>query len=293
MYSLRNAILALPILSLTPLLAPGQEKAAARLSPPPVAGKVVSYTYRQAKDATLAATIHFPAEWKETDRRPAIVFFFGGGWTNGSIKQFEPHAEYFAGRGLVTIRADYRVKSRHDVTPADCVFDAQGAMRWVRRNAAGLGIDAERIVASGGSAGGHLAACTPGPVLKAVGEDPGSCKPSALLLFNPVLKFEGVTPLMERLGRDEGFAHAISPTLHLTKQSPPALLFYGKEDKLLAQGEEYIAHAKKVGVRAELFLADGVGHGFFNRSPWRERTLERADVFLQSLGYLTGKATIK
>jgi hypothetical protein len=60
----------------------------------------------------------------------------------------------------------------------------------------------------------------------------------------------------------------------------------------LAQGEEYVARAKEVGARAELMKADGVGHGFFNRPPWRDRTLRRADEFLTSLGYLQGPPTV-
>ncbi len=81
--------------------------------------------------------------------------------------------------------------------------------------------------------------------------------------------------------------------MHVTKDTPPALLLYGKQDRLLKQGEEYLARCKEAGSRADLYLAEGVGHGFFNRSPWQERTLQRVDEFLGSLGYLQGQATIK
>ena len=88
------------------------------------------------------------------------MFFFGGAWTQWRPGQFEPQASYLAGRGMVAIRADYRVKNRHRATPADGVEDAKSAIRWVRQNASMLGVDPDRIVAAGGSAGGHLAACT-------------------------------------------------------------------------------------------------------------------------------------
>jgi acetyl esterase/lipase len=222
------------------------------------------------------------------------VFFFGGGWTNGSVRQFEPQATYLAGRGMVAARADYRVKSRHGVAPDACVEDAKSAVRWLRQNAARLGLDPGRVVASGGSAGGHLAACTACPGLDARGEDRTiSSRPDALLLFNPVLRFDGVPGMMSRIGNDEKVGKLLSPTLHLAKDTPPALLFYGKKDRLLKQGEEFVQRSKEVGHRAELYLAEGVGHGFFNGPPWRERTLERADAFLGSLGYLKGKPTIK
>lgn len=239
---------------------------------------VKTFTYKKTKQADLAIHVHFPADWKKDDKRPAIVFFFGGGWTSGKVEQFEPQASYLASRGMVAARADYRVKSRHDVTPDACVEDAKSAVRWLRQNAAMLGIDPDRIVASGGSAGGHIAACTACPGLDAEGEDQKvSSKPNAMILFNPVLRFDGVPELMARINKDEKLAKALSPTLHLTKDSPPALLFYGKDDRLLKQGEEFIEKSKGIGHKADIFLADGVGHGFFNRSPWKEKTLLRAD----------------
>jgi acetyl esterase/lipase len=257
-------------------------------------GTVKTFTYKKAKQADLEMHIHFPPGWKKEDKWPAVVFFFGGGWEQGDVRQFEPQASYLAGRGMVAARADYRVKSRHNVSPDACVEDAKSAVRWLRQNAATLGVDPDRIVASGGSAGGHIAACTACPGLDAEGEDlKVTSRPSALLLFNPVLRFDGVPPLMRRVGDDEKLGKLISPTLHLTKDTPPALLFYGKNDGLLKQGEEYLAKSKEVGHKADLFLADGVGHGFFNAPPWRERTLRRADEFLASLGYLKGEPTIK
>jgi acetyl esterase/lipase len=255
---------------------------------------VRTFTYKKTKQADLAIHVHFPPDWKKDDKRPAIVFFFGGGWTQGDVKQFEPQASYLATRGMVAARADYRVKSQHDVTPDACVEDAKSAIRWLRQNAAMVGIDPDRIVASGGSAGGHIAACTACPGLDSEGEDLKiSSRPNAMLLFNPVLRFDGVPALMQRIGNNEKLGKAISPTLHLTKNAPPALLFYGKEDGLLKQGEEFMAKSKEVGHKADIFLAAGVGHGFFNRSPWKEKTLLQADEFLESIGYLKGKPTIQ
>ena len=67
--------------------------------------------------------------------------------------------------------------------------------------------------------------------------------------------------LMRLLGKDEKLGRAVSPTLHLAKDTPPALLLYGKEDRLLRQGEEFLQRSKEVGHRAEMFVAAGVGHG--------------------------------
>jgi acetyl esterase/lipase len=252
-----------------------------------------SFVYKKAKQADLNLIVHYPPGWKVSDKRPVIVFFFGGGWTGGKIEQFEPQASHLARRGMVAARADYRVKSRHDVTPKECVEDAKSAVRWLRANAARLGIDPERIVAAGGSAGGHIAACTAlAPGLDAAGEDASiSSKPNALVLFNPVLRFAGVPQLMTRIDGDEILGKAISPTLHLAKDSPPTLIFFGTADRLAAMGDEFMKRSKELSQRAELFTAEGQPHGFFNRPPWQQKTTQRMDEFLVSIGYLAEKTT--
>jgi hypothetical protein len=58
-------------------------------------------------------------------------------------------------------------------------------------------------------------------------------------------------------------------------------------------GDEFLKKSKELGHRAEMFTAEGQPHGFFNRPPWKERTTQRMDEFLVSLGYLTSQPTIK
>lgn len=251
-----------------------------------------TYTYKTTDKGPLEVRVSYPPGWKADGRRPAIVFFFGGGWANGSIDQFAEQAEHLARRGMVAARADYRVKSRQGVRPDACVEDAKSAVRWLRTHAKEQGIDPDRIVAAGGSAGGHIAACaafTPG--LDAPGEDAAvSSKPNALVLFNPVLRFKGVPELMKRIDDDPKLGEAISPNLHIGKDAPPALILFGDKDRLAPMGDEYVAKAKAAGSRAELYTAEGVAHGFFNRPPWKARTTARMDEFLTSLGYLPAAA---
>jgi len=262
-------------------------------SPKPPATK--TFIYKKVDKTSLELIVHYPSGWKETDQRPAIVFFFGGGWTIGNVKQFDSQAEYLASRGMVAACADYRVKSRQGVTPDKCVEDAKSAVRWLRQNAGKLGLDPNRIVAAGGSAGGHIAACTAFTEgLDANGEDTKtSSKPAALVLFNPVLSFEGVPLLLEHISNNDELGKQISPTRYLKKDSPPTLLLYGTSDRLFVQGEAFAKKAKEVGSRCELYTAEGQGHGFFNRPPWRDRTTYRMDEFLASLGYVNGEPTIR
>jgi acetyl esterase/lipase len=263
-------------------------RAGAAPSPP------AELVYKTVGERTLKLHVDYPPGWAATDRRPVIVFFFGGGWTRGSVRAFAPQAAHLAKRGLVAIRADYRIKSKDGVTPDACVEDARSAVRWVRKNAAKLGIDPAKLITAGGSAGGHLAACAAiGTCVEAKGDDlTVSTVPAAMVLFNPVLDF---TPemLSRRLGGDMDLARRISPTLHLHAKTPPSLLLYGSRDVLIAQGDAYAEKAKSLGVRVERFVAVGQGHSFFNRPPWRDVTTREMDRFLESLGLLKPPARPK
>jgi len=254
-------------------------------------GRVKKFIYKKTPQGELAIHVHFPAGWKATDRRSAIVFFFGGGWRGGRVTQFKDQAAYLAKRGMVAARADYRVLSRHKTKADKCVEDAKSAVRWLRKNAEKLGVDPKRIVASGGSAGGHIAAATATTKgFEAESDDQTvSSKPNLLILFNPALN---TSKFASRFG-SEKLAKQASPNNNLSKGIPPAIIFFGTNDFLLDSGKEYLKKAKQIGLNAELWLADKQKHGFFNRSPWKERTLFLTDRFLIKHGFLSGKPTVK
>ena len=79
--------------------------------------------YKQVGDVELRIELVAPDGHTSKDRRPAIMFFFGGGWNGGTTEQFRPQADYLASRGMVAALADYRVRSRHGTTPFACVAD--------------------------------------------------------------------------------------------------------------------------------------------------------------------------
>jgi len=255
--------------------------------------RIEKHIYKKAPQGDLAIYIHFPKDWTTRDKRPAIVFFFGGGWNNGTVEQFSGQAHYFASRGMVTARADYRVNSRHKTTPDKCVEDGKSAIRWLRERAAQFGIDPDKIVSSGGSAGGHIAACTWTTTgLEAEGENTTiSTRPNLLVLYNPVLRCTD-EQIAQRMGSEQ-MAERLSPNLNLSKATPPAIAFYGTKDKFSAQGEEFLQLSQKFGNTVELYFAQDQPHGFFNRSPWHQQTTILVDQFLTKHGYLTGKPTLK
>ena len=275
--------------------APAKPKAASH--PPTIAGTNVE-TYRKVGASELKVWIFNPAT-KVDKPLPCIVFFFGGGWTSGSPAQFEPQSRHLASRGMIAIVADYRVKSRQNALPADCVSDAKACVRWVRANAARLGIDPTRIAVGGGSAGGHLAAAVATvPGLDVATDDKAvSCLPNALVLFNPgtvMAPFPGLELKGFGAGLDKSKFGCepteISPLHHVKKGLPPTIIFHGKADTTVpyATVEKFTEVMKAAGNRCELIGYDGQPHGFFNKSKYQE-TLDATDAFLVSLGYLPKK----
>src|SRR5262245_46851805 len=65
--------------------------------------QTADHVYKKTPQGELTLHGFFPTDWKATDKRPVIVFFFGGGWKNGAYTQFVPQAEYFASRGIVAL----------------------------------------------------------------------------------------------------------------------------------------------------------------------------------------------
>jgi acetyl esterase/lipase len=246
------------------------------------------FVYKKTPQGELKLVVTYPPAATTGDRRPAIVFFSGGAWANSNLNQFKDFAPYLARRNMVAVRVDYRVSKTHDVTPDKCVEDARSAMRWVREHATELGVEPNRVAALGASAGGHLAACTATPVAPDSETDDlkVSCAPNALVLFNCVADLTP-EPLATRVGGAE-MARRVSPVLHVSTKTPPTLILDGSEDNWVGTAKQFTDQAAAHGVRCEFYLAEGEGHQFLGRSPWREASICKIDEFLTSLGWLTG-----
>lgn len=250
------------------------------------------HTYKSVDSRDLKLYVTVPPRRVERPS-PAIVFFHGGGWTGGRPGQFDRHAAHFASRGMVAVQVEYRLLRPDGAEPPlICVQDAKSAMRWVRARSARFDIDPARIASAGGSAGGHLAAfCGMMDGLDDPRDDLSvPARSNAMILFNPVFD-----------NGPDGYGHkliggrypAYSPFHNVSASTPPAIVFVGSEDKLLpvATVTEFCEKSRRAGVRCEARVYDGQGHGFFNYRPNGEntyfsRTLEAADDFLVSLGWL-------
>ena len=256
-------------------------------------------TYKTANGVELKLHVFEPMGLQPSDRRPAIVFFFGGGWNSGEAKQFYQQARALADQGMVAFSADYRVKSRNQTTPFECVLDGKSAIRWVRQHAAALGVDPERIAAAGGSAGGHVAASAG---LGLGGEEPAenaqiSSVPNALILFNPVLD-----TTEQGYGARNFKPHqqtALSPSHHVRKGLPPTIIFHGTADTTVPfeNAERFTRLMTAAGNLCVLVPFEGKGHGFFNGKLSRPSsdgvdynlTVLRTIEFLTVRGYIAAK----
>lgn len=242
--------------------------------------------YREGENAMLLHVVK-PAGWKSTDRRPALMFFFGGGWTTGTPQSALGWAKMAAKLGMVGIAPDYRTKQRFDTSPLEAVADSRAALRWTQDHAAELGIDPAKVVVGGNSAGGHVAlwtAITASPPGSSVDEAP-LIKPAALILFSTVSDtsiLSGYTP--KRFG---DHATDLSPVHQLDPTMPAVLAFHGDADLTVPVAQALALRDKLVatGNTCQLIIVPGGGHNFGTEFPeWREKSRSILLGFLDELG---------
>jgi len=228
---------------------------------------------------------------------PAIVFFFGGGWTGGTPEHFKMQAEYLASRGMIAICPDYRVKSRQGTSPFECVKDANSAMRFVRSHSRELGVDTDKIVAAGGSAGGHLAAST--AILDNMNEASDDLSvithPFLMVLFNPVVDTGKRGYGSEKVA---GREFEISPVHHIAKGIAPTLIMHGKDDTTVPFENvvRFKSLMKQEGNKCKLKAYKKQKHGFFNYSKkpkYFKKTLIQTERFLEEYYLLRGESWVK
>ena len=285
-----------------------KEPSAQQSSKPEFVGATVE-VYKTIGKVELKAWIFKPSSINESQKLPAAIFFFGGGWRGGSPKQFVEHCKYLSSRGMIGIVVDYRVSSRHPVKVVDCIADAKSAVRWVRLNSERLGIDPERIAAGGGSAGGHLAAATAtvAGFDSAEGQASISCRPNALILFNPAVVLAGIPGKVEMneerlasLTKRAGVEPSkISPYHGDLTSAPPTFIVHGKADTTVPyQSVEFYSEKMHANNReCRLIGYENQQHGFFNfgksGSEYFNKTVAEMDAFLVSLGYLKTRGKIE
>lgn len=207
---------------------------------------------------------------------PTLVYFFGGGWTLGSLETSDGVCRALTNAaGCRTIAVGYRLAPEHRFPAA--VEDCYAAVRWLAHHGEALGADTSRLAVAGDSAGGNLAAVT-ALLTRDRGGPPLSCQ--VLVYPNtdhtpdpPAVPGGHDLPFDERSVRwywdnylahqDDGASPLASP-LRAPDLSglPPALVVTAEYDPLRAEGTRYASRLRDAGVDVEHVDYAGMIHGF-------------------------------
>lgn len=238
----------------------------------------------------LACDVFLPPEGAERPA-PGLLMVHGGAWQVGEPAQLRGYGFLIGREGYVCVMPQYRLSS--EATWPAPLHDVKAALRWMRTHAADLGLDPNRIAASGHSSGGHLAmmlAATPGhdvldgdPAgdrsggLDALGGDAAARTPvtdtsvqSVISFYGPSLLEPGAAMLKSSvealMGPDAGpdrYAEA-SPLTYLGDGFPPTLLLHAVRDEIVPveQSIDLYDKLRALDVPAELHTFDGCPHMF-------------------------------
>ncbi|WP_163583318.1 alpha/beta hydrolase [Gracilibacillus saliphilus] len=223
-------------------------------------------TYKVIEDRKLKLFI-FEPEVKQTDR-PAILFFNGGSFKKNpkSPVQFQHQANYFASKGMVAICVDYRNGSDKDFLPTQAITDVKSAVRWVRKNSSELGVDPNKIVVCGSSAGGYITISS--IMFKDLNDESEYSNQSSDHIPNLLIIFaagmDGVDIMRRRYPQLLENATKLSPIHNMKKCLPPTLWICGTADDFYAQNLDFITQMRDKGNDITFKTFEGMEHGFFN-----------------------------
>ena len=238
-------------------------------------------TYKKIDGFELDAHIFKPKDIKPTEKRAAILYFHGGGFSSGNP---DWHC-YYDENGFVQISFEYRIYDRHGTMPFAALEDAKSAIRWVRENAEELQIDTNKIVATGNSCGAAMAYATalldsldnPNENLKI------SSKPTAMILnaagYDQTYKFGPV--------KDKTSLKKISGINIVKPNSPPCLVIHGSRDYIpLSEAEEFVKKMRAAGNLCEFKVLEGAGHVPWLTPPYSTESRSARQDFLRKIGYI-------
>jgi len=270
------------------------------------------FVFKQTPQRDLKLFVDYPADWQVSDGRPALVFWHGGGFTQGNAGHFYFQANYFSQRGAVCFRPEYRIRDVDNTLPIYAVEDGISAVRWIKERASEFGIDPKHVAVGGGSAGGCMASAV-GTVdaqkmaeLGFVGKEDNRAidiKIAAMILYNPFVDFfEPTSPRQIEeeclfLGQDpddfRAALHTISGLENLTAQSPPSIILFGTRDAFYVQQLRWIVRCRELGLTCRDYVYKGEVHGWYNHSPHLEYTTRNVNEFLIDIGFLSRKPEVE
>lgn len=254
-------------------------RSAEKTSEPPIPKGVAvvhDVTYRVIDGQRLALDLYLPdsaESWSK--RRPAIIAVHGGSWVGGSKRDYGPQFARFAEHGYVVAVVDYRLARPGAPSWDKALEDVAAAVDWLGDHAELYAIDTDRLVATGTSAGGMLAAHL-GLGTPATGYTmPKHRVQASVCLSTPAslaslarhrgLKHDPVRDLVG--GAPDEFAQRAmdaSPIAHVTAESRPMLLIHGTDDLWVSitQARELQGKLEKMDLPSQLVEIVGARHGF-------------------------------
>jgi arylformamidase len=201
---------------------------------------------------------------------PVLVFIHGGYWQMRSKEDFAFLAESFLDSGISVAMVGYPLGP--DATMDEIVVDARVAIRDLARRLPELGGDPQRVVVSGWSSGGHLAAMVlDEPSLR------GGVAISGLYELEPLVK----SYINDKLHMDVEMARRNSPILHLPKQSKEIDLFAGGAElpEMRRQTADYASARRAAGLPQRYVELAGANHyTILNSMMDRDGEIHRAIV---------------
>ena len=227
-----------------------------------------------AADRKERADLYLPASTPAGGLRPAVVIIHGGGWSGGKRDAGRELniGTNLALHGYVGLSIDYVLASKTKAVWPQNLYDSKSAVRWLRKNAARLQIDPNRIGVIGGSAGGHLAAMVT-LTTPADGLDPKepygefSCRVSCgvdLYGIADLPTYHDASMLGKTFAEAPELYRLASPVTYVRSNSPPMLIIHGTADTTVnvKQSELFADVLKKAGAPHELIIIPGAQHTF-------------------------------
>ena len=266
-------------------LAGAPSVADAQLGPTETWASHVSNEYRVAPNVTYHVANGFENQVdlylprNSAGPAPVLMYIHGGGWVGGSKEANVLRLLPWLERGWAVVNVQYRL-GRISRAPA-AVEDCLCALHWVKANADDYGFDADRIVVTGNSAGGHLALTT-GMIPASSGLDL-ECQPRGDLGVAAIINWYGITDVGDLLaGANEksyavrwmgsladrmDVAERVSPLTYVRSGLPPTLTIHGDADGIVPHQHAVRLHEalSGSGVSNELHTVPGGGHGGFSR----------------------------
>jgi len=211
-------------------------------------------------------------------RRPCVYWIHGGGYMFGSGLTIDARLNRWVEEfDCVAVSTDYRLAP--EAPYPEPLDDCYAGLLWTAQQATELGIDPDRIVVAGASAGGGLAAG-----LALLARDRGEVHLAFQLLIYPMIDDRNVTPstqidglpiwsrtandlgwrcyLGELAGSDDIPAYAAPTRAESVAGLPPAWIGVGSLDPFRDEDVEYASRMLAAGITVELHVYPGACHGF-------------------------------